>query len=131
MNILGIDTSDKICKVKLFKEDEDKIFEKEWLADRGLSKGLLRFLEDFLKENHLSFWDVKGLVIFKGPGSYTGLRIGITVFNTYSDTTKIPIVGEMGEDWFLKGVKRLERGENDKVVMPKYLAPAHITKQRK
>jgi len=131
MNILGIDTSDKICKVKLFKEDEDKIFEKEWLADRGLSKGLLRFLEDFLKENHLSFWDVKGLVIFKGPGSYTGLRIGITVFNTYSDTTKIPIVGETGEDWFLKGVKRLERGENDKVVMPRYLAPAHITKQRK
>lgn len=131
MNILGIDTSDKICKVKLFKEDEDKIFEKEWLADRGLSKGLLRFLEDFLKENHLSFWDVKGLVIFKGPGSYTGLRIGITVFNTYSDTTKIPIVGETGEDWFLKGIKRLERGENDKVVMPKYLAPAHITKQRK
>lgn len=131
MNILGIDTSDKICKVKLFKEDEDKIFEKEWLADRGLSKGLLRFLEDFLKENHLSFWDVKGLVIFKGPGSYTGLRIGITVFNTYSDTTKIPIVGETGEDWFLKGVKRLERGENDKVVMPKYLTPAHITKQRK
>lgn len=131
MNILGIDTSDKICKVKLFKEDEDKIFEKEWLADRGLSKGLLRFLEDFLKENHLSFWDVKGLVIFKGPGSYTGLRIGITVFNTYSDTTKIPIVGETGKDWFLKGVKRLERGENDKVVMPKYLAPAHITKQRK
>lgn len=131
MNILGIDTSDKICKVKLFKEDEDKIFEKEWLADRGLSKGLLRFLEDFLKENHLSFWDVKGLVIFKGPGSYTGLRIGITVFNTYSDTTKIPIVGETGEDWFLKGVKRLERDENDKVVMPKYLAPAHITKQRK
>lgn len=131
MNILGIDTSDKICKVKLFKEDEDKIFEKEWLADRGLSKGLLRFLEDFLKENHLSFWDVKGLVIFKGPGSYTGLRIGIAVFNTYSDTTKIPIVGETGEDWFLKGVKRLERGENDKVVMPKYLAPAHITKQRK
>ena len=131
MNILGIDTSDKICKVKLFKEDEDKIFEKEWLADRGLSKGLLRFLEDFLKENHLSFWDVEGLVIFKGPGSYTGLRIGITVFNTYSDTIKIPIVGETGEDWFLKGVKRLERGENDKVVMPKYLAPAHITKQRK
>ncbi len=131
MNILGIDTSDKVCKVKLFKEGEDKIFEKEWLADRGLSKGLLRFLEDFLKENHLSFWDVKGLVIFKGPGSYTGLRIGITVFNTYSDTTKIPIVGETGEDWFLKGVKRLERGENDKVVMPKYLAPAHITKQRK
>ena len=126
MNILGIDTSDKICKVKLFKEDEDKIFEKEWL-----SKGLFRFLEDFLKENHLSFWDVKGLVIFKGPGSYTGLRIGITVFNTYSDTTKIPIVGETGEDWFLKGVKRLECGENDKVVMPKYLAPAHITKQRK
>ena len=131
MNILGIDTSDKICKVKLFKEDEDKIFEKEWLSGRGLSKGLFRFLEDFLKENHLSFWDVKGLVIFKGPGSYTGLRIGITVFNTYSDTTKIPIVGETGEDWFLKGVKRLERDENDKVVMPKYLAPAHITKQRK
>ena len=131
MNILGIDTSNKICKVKLFKEDEDKIFEKEWLADRGLSKGLLRFLEDFLKENHLYFWDVKGLLIFKVQGYYTGIRIGITVFNTYSDTTKIPIVGETGEDWFLKGVKRLERGENDKVVMPKYLAPAHITKQRK
>ena len=131
MNILGIDTSDKICKVKLFKEDEDKIFEKEWLADRELSKELLHFLEDFLKENHLSFWDIKGLVIFKCPGSYTGLRIGITVFNTYSDTIKIPIVGETGEDWFLKGVKRLECDENDKVVMPKYLAPAHITKQRK
>jgi len=67
----------------------------------------------------------------KGPGSFTGLRIGITVFNTIADTNNVPIVGETGDSWQDKAIMRLENGENDHVVLPEYGSEANITKPRK
>ena len=127
--IILLDTSTPTCKLTLV--DNGKKREFEWQADRQLAKGLLSFLERSLSENGQSLNSIRGLGIMKGPGSFTGLRIGITVFNTIADTNNVPIVGETGDSWQDKAIMRLENGENDHVVLPEYGSEANITKPRK
>ncbi len=75
--------------------------------------------------------DVSGIIVFEGPGSFTGLRIGITVANTLAYGQGVPIVGAQGEDWIAKGLAQLAAGHNDTQVLPHYGAEAHITKPKK
>ena len=71
---------------------------------------------------------IKGLAVFTGPGSFTGLRIGITTMNTIAYALDIPIVGTTGDDWLADGLARLRAGENDRIVTPHYGKPPNITK---
>lgn len=128
--ILAIDTATPECKIFLIKDDE-VIANKNWLAERRLAQELLGQLEDFLAEHDLTFDRLTGLVIFRGPGSFTGLRIGVTVFNTLADSLNIPIVGEIGDDWLKLGISRLEEGRVDSIVLPEYGRPPHITQPKK
>ena len=75
--------------------------------------------------------DITGIVVFRGPGSFTGLRIGVTVANSLAYSRNVPIVGELGEDWAKKGISRIFAGESDDVVMPEYGGEANITAPRK
>jgi tRNA threonylcarbamoyladenosine biosynthesis protein TsaB len=127
--ILLLDTSTPICKLSFV--DGDWRFDDEWEANRELAKGLLGYLDEQLKKNDKTWTDISGIVGFKGPGSFTGLRIGLTVLNTLADSEKIPIIGATGERWQSEGLKRLEAAENDHIVMPEYGSEAHITKPRK
>ena len=124
-----IDTSTPICWLTLVDGDESKQY--SWQADRDLAKGLLTYLRDRLAENDTDFNGLSGLGVMSGPGSFTGLRIGITVFNTIASSLDIPIVGEQGDDWQSRALKRLADGENHRLVMPHYGSPANITKPRK
>jgi tRNA threonylcarbamoyladenosine biosynthesis protein TsaB len=127
--ILLLDTSTPVCKVSFV--DGDWRFDDEWESGRTLAKGLLGYLQDNLAENNKTWADISGIVAFKGPGSFTGLRIGLTVLNTFADSESVPIVGTTGEDWQKVGLERLTNGENDELVMPEYGAEAHITTPRK
>lgn len=127
--ILLLDTSTPQCRLSMIEGDWR--YDTNWEAGRGLAKGLLEFLEKELEFQDKSWSDVTGLAIFKGPGSFTGLRIGITVFNTLAYARSLPIVGVTGDDWRTTGVARLESGENDQIVLPEYGGEANITKPRK
>ncbi len=128
--ILVLDTSTPTCKMYLLKDGKVAV-QKDWLAERRLAKELLGTIEAFLQENDTVFSNLTGLAVFRGPGSFTGLRIGVTVMNTLASSLGIPIVGVMGEDWRIVGQHRLISGENDKIVLPEYGAPPHITQARK
>jgi len=127
--ILLLDTSTPTCKLS-FAEGEWQ-YDTQWEAARSLADGLLSFLDKELALQNKSWGDVTGLVIFKGPGSFTGLRIGITVFNSLAYANSLPIVGTAGDDWRAIGIQRLNAGENDKIVLPEYGGEANITKPRK
>lgn len=127
--ILLLDTSTPTCRVSFIEGDWR--YDTMWEAGRGLSKGLLAFLEQEISFQDKSWKDVTGLAVYKGPGSFTGLRIGITVLNSLAYANNWPIVGVTGDDWRAQGVRRLEAGENDEIVLPEYGGEANITQPRK
>jgi tRNA threonylcarbamoyladenosine biosynthesis protein TsaB len=127
---LLLDTSTPICKLTLVSGDNE--FHYEWEANRELADGLLSFLQKKLVEHQKTWRDITGIGIMKGPGSFTGLRIGMAVCNTLAAQLSIPIVGEMYTDeWKTRVTERLKTGENEKIVLPFYDRGANITKPRK
>ena len=123
--IILLDTSTATCFLTVVDDETRQDF--EWQAGRTLARGLLKFLEEKTGDLH----DIRGIGVMKGPGSFTGLRIGLTVANTLADSLNIPIVGTTGEDWREMALKKLRAGESEKIVMPEYGAAAHITAPRK
>lgn len=129
MTVLMLKTDQADCCVKLRQVERQQQF--SWAAGRNLSDGLLKFLQQCLKEFGAEWADLSGVVVFRGPGSYTSLRIGLTVANTLADGLNVPIVGTDGEMWQADGLARLAAGENDQIVLPIYLQPVHITQPKK
>lgn len=127
--ILLLDTSTPICKLVLV--DGDNQIENEWQADRTLAKGLLGYIDKNLQKNKKTWSDITAIGAFEGPGSFTGLRIGLTVLNTVADSEGIPIVGGQGEGWQKDVLAKIKAGQNDRLVMPFYGSEAHITAPRK
>lgn len=103
----------------------------EWQADRQLAKGLLGWLDAELRNSDKTWSDIEAIGVRRGPGSFTGLRIGIAVMNTLAESLSVSIVGEVGDTWDDVAIDRLHRHENDGVVLPYYDRDATITTQRK
>lgn len=130
--IVTVRTDKPDAEVGVYSQDGTQLSYHVWHAHRELSKTLLGVIRDELAKQHATFDDISQVLVFKGPGSFTGLRIGITVANSLSYGLGVPIVGiEDEHDWLERGLARIKNGENDKLVLPAYGAEAHITKQKK
>ena len=129
--ILAIRTDAPEARLALLKSDGKILSDVHWQADRRLAHELLGKLEDLLSEQSSTWKDLSGLIVYRGPGSFTGLRIGITVMNTIAYAQKIPIVGTTGDQWIEQGIELIASGETQEIVLPEYGAEAHITKPRK
>ncbi|MCX6725615.1 MAG: tRNA (adenosine(37)-N6)-threonylcarbamoyltransferase complex dimerization subunit type 1 TsaB [Candidatus Saccharibacteria bacterium] len=102
-----------------------------WFAHRELSTTLHRKIEEMLSRYDKSWSDITGIVVFKGPGSFTGLRIGFTVANVMSLILAVPIVSCLGDNWIADGIARLGDGENEKISVPEYGGLPNITTPKK
>lgn len=102
-----------------------------WNAGRQLAETINVEIQQLITRQDLVLDDLNGLVIYTGPGSFTGLRIGHSIANALADSLNIPIVGANGRDWIGQGLSRLDKGENDRLVLPDYGAPVHTTRPRK
>ncbi len=127
--IVLLDTSTPICNLTL--TDGGWQYDGQWEAGRGLAKGLLGYLKSQLEKNGKSWADITAIGVFQGPGSFTGLRIGLAVLNTIADSQAVPIVGGQGDAWQAQVLAKLEAGDDEKIVLPFYGSEAHITKPRK
>ncbi|MBR3002638.1 MAG: tRNA (adenosine(37)-N6)-threonylcarbamoyltransferase complex dimerization subunit type 1 TsaB [Clostridia bacterium] len=92
MKVLSIDTSSNICGVAILKDNK---LIKEISLDNGLthSESLMPTIDQIFKETKLSLKDIDLLVCDKGPGSFTGIRIGVSTVMAFSDSLGIPSVG--------------------------------------
>lgn len=128
--ILALRTDKPEAELYLYDGNE-RIVEIGWMAHRELAETLNSQIEKILNKSSISYDDLKGIVVYKGPGSFTGLRIGMSVANALAYGQNVPIVATTGERWIVNGLKSLDQGGNDEVAIPEYGSPANTTKPRK
>jgi len=86
---LYIDTSDS---EKIIIALDGEKFETE--ARREKSQKLLPFINDLLKKKKKKMTDLTEIEVNTGPGSFTGLRVGVSVANTIGWALGIPVNGK-------------------------------------
>ncbi|MDN5275511.1 MAG: hypothetical protein JWN33_160 [Candidatus Saccharibacteria bacterium] len=128
--ILLIDSSTPTFTVTVV-DGEHKRCHFSWEAGRELARNILTYLNEALASSEATWDDIIGIGVFEGPGSFTGLRIGITVVNTIAQANSVAIVGARGEAWQDQALNKLAAGEHQQVIMPYYGSEAHITSPRK
>ena len=93
MKILGIDTSTKFCNLGLI-EDENILIE---YTINGLKKKhssiLVPAIKNLLKTIDLKMEEINGIAVSMGPGSFTGLRIGLSVAKGLCYACSLPLLG--------------------------------------
>lgn len=130
MIVLTIRSDNPEAEIGLFRHEKEIAYTK-WQAHRELSQTIHKKIEEQMRSHNFDWKDIGGIVCYKGPGSFTGLRIGLTVGNALAYSLDIPVVSNTGDDWQQTGIGRLQKGENEHSAMPEYGADAHITKPRK
>lgn len=92
MKILSIDTASNICGVSIL-EDTKLICTLDTNTGRTHSENLMPMIQEAFEKTNLSLKDIDLLVCDKGPGSFTGIRIGISTIKAFHDSLNIPCIG--------------------------------------
>lgn len=89
--ILCIETSEKTCSVALSKKGilQDEITNTE---EQSHAKKLTLIIDQLLNRNHLSFSNLEAVAVSSGPGSYTGLRIGVSTAKGVCFGKDLPLI---------------------------------------
>jgi tRNA threonylcarbamoyladenosine biosynthesis protein TsaB len=90
--ILNIETATKNCSVALAKEGKTILYKE--IAEEGYSHAerLHVFIEEIIKEAGITFQDLSAIAVSQGPGSYTGLRIGVSAAKGLCFALDIPLI---------------------------------------
>jgi len=130
MIILSLKTDQPESEFALFN-DHKQLAQIKYLAHKDLADTIHLKIVELLKSQNLDWQNIEGVICFKGPGSFTGLRIGLSVANSLAYGLDIPIIGEQDSDWQTNAINKLLKKQNDKMVMPFYGAEPNITKPKK
>ena len=92
MIVLSIDSSSKVATVAIL---DDNTLLGEYIINnkREHSVLIMDMISKLLKDCNLDISDIDGYVVSKGPGSFTGIRIGIATVKAFADAKNIPTVG--------------------------------------
>jgi len=97
LKILGIDTSSKFLSIAL-SEDEDIIREESHLLDRRQASQLVPKVKELLKKSRTPINKIGAFIIGLGPGSFTGLRIGVSTIKGFGIASGKPCIGVASMD---------------------------------
>src|SRR5690554_2616449 len=92
MYILNIETSTKNCSVSLSKQGEIISLKEQAEQNFTHSEKLHLFIDEILKEVSVSYKQLSAVALSKGPGSYTGLRIGTSTAKGLCFALDIPLI---------------------------------------
>lgn len=130
MLILTLRTDKPEAELGLF-DGQQQLTYRVWSAHRQLAETIHQTLQDVLTSQNKQLADIQAIVMYQGPGSFTGLRIGLSVGNALAMSYGLPVSGQTGDDWRENGIAAIMSGADSKVVLPEYGAPVHITQQKK
>lgn len=128
--ILTIRTDKPEAELGIFGDNGEQLDYLVWYAHRKLAETLHQKITDMLAAQKASLEDIRGIVVFAGPGSFTGLRIGVSVANALAYSLNCPVVGANTDEWIEKGLSLLKTNPT-MVALPFYDAPALTTPPKK
>lgn len=92
MKILAFDTCTDIGSVAIL-ENERVLAERSINAPMSLLTWLVPAIEETLKEARLTFTDLDAIAVGTGPGSFTGIRLGLSTAKTLAQVGNLPLYG--------------------------------------
>ena len=104
--LLHIETATDVCSVALSRGSEI-IGLKEEAGGNNHAKNLLPFVDEVLKQSGVSMSEINGVAVSIGPGSYTGLRIGVSTAKGIAYTAGIPVMAISTLESIAQGAKAL------------------------
>ena len=126
MLILTLRTDNPQAEIGLYESNEKLAYEK-WIAHRQLAENIHTKILDLLKTQDKQWSDIQAVVCYEGPGSFTGLRIGLSVANALASSLDVPIESSTGDDWIEISIKKIATTAFAKPVVPVYAADVHIS----
>ena len=92
MTLLAIDTATQSISIALH-DGQQMLAEQTWISENHHTVELAPAVRALLINAHLTAADLSGLAVSIGPGSYTGLRIGVALAKGIATAQRIPLVG--------------------------------------
>lgn len=132
MNTLVVDTSDKMARFALVQGGK-LTNQTEWVAHRELSNTFYLKLDELLGRSKFEYKDLDSIIVVRGPGSFTGLRIGIVIVNAFSYALNIATAGVIQKEKmdlteiYKEGKKDLAKGQ---IIEPFYGREPNITTKK-
>jgi len=113
MRILSIDTTSNVCSVSILENDQ--VID-ENILDNGKthSENMMPLLDELLKRNNMDISNVEFISVCVGPGSFTGIRIGIATIKAFAEVLNIKVASVTS----LETLSRNETAERDQVIVP-------------
>lgn len=108
MTFLAMDTSGAVCVLALAEDDGAVRAVSLFESRRTLSVRLLGEVDGLLTRNRLALEDMTAFAAGLGPGSFTGVRVGVTTAKTLAQVTDRPLVGVGTLDAYAQSLARLE-----------------------
>ena len=90
--ILNIETSTKVCSVSLSKNGILIDYKEEFSDKYVHAERLTLLIKELINTTKINFKDLCAIAVIKGPGSYTGLRIGVSTAKGLCYALKIPLI---------------------------------------
>lgn len=110
MKILAIDTSSKVCSVSLLENDE-LIDELNLDDEKTHSEKLMPLIDEILKKNVINIKEIQMLACCVGPGSFTGIRIGVATIKPIAEVLNIKVASVTSLETLARNV------ENNKTIV--------------
>lgn len=108
--ILSIETSTSICSVALHENGE--LLSLREIDETGAhAQKLMDLIDSVLSEENLDIKDLNGIAVSQGPGSYTGLRIGVSSAKGLAFSGDLPLIG-------ISALKALALGASRQIERP-------------
>jgi len=132
--ILAIDTTQPETGIGLSIDNKSTI--KTWVSQRNQSDELLPNIDKLLTKQGIKPAQLNWVAVHLGPGSFTGLRVGISIANAFGYGLNIPVIGKAkligdAKTRIEQLLKLTARTKKFRQVLPEYGRPPRITKSKK